>query len=203
MNLHPLTERSSPGPTADHPARLVPVGVQQSGELPLSEISALFVRTDSHYKALGLDCYDVSRDARTWRGGSPGIYHPPCRAWGQLKAFAKPRPDEKDLARWSMFMVRQFSGVVEHPLNSELWKEFHCCSFGVRDQFGGVLIPVYQCWFGHRAPKPTGLYIVGRRVPSLPFDFTLPPGRVERMGKAEREKTPEPFARFLVDLVRS
>jgi hypothetical protein len=45
----------------------------------MASIAALFTRSDSHYKSLGLDCYDFERDALTWPGGSPGVYHPPCQ----------------------------------------------------------------------------------------------------------------------------
>lgn len=165
-------------------------------------IAALFVRSDSYYKALGLDCYDQTRDARTWPGGAPGVYHPPCRAWGKYKTWAKPRPDEKDLARWSMSSVRRFGGVLEHPASSDLWKEFHCPGYGIRDEFGGVLFPVMQSWFGHRAPKETALYLVGAPIPDLSHFFSteLASGRIELMGKAERERTPAPFAEFLACL---
>lgn len=168
-------------------------------------VAALFVRPDSHYKSMGLDCYDFERDALTWPGGVPGVYHPPCRAWGKYKAWAKPREGEKELARWSMANCRRFGGVIEHPASSDLWKEFHCVGYGMRDEFGGVLFPVYQSWFGHRAPKETALYLVGGAVPDLSGFFTpeLASGRVENMGKAERERTPLAFARFLVDLVSS
>lgn len=167
--------------------------------------AALFVRSDSHYKALGLDCFDVERDALTWRGGVPGVYHPPCRVWGQYKTWAKPREGEKELARWSMSKVRRFGGVLEHPSSSDLWKEFHCLGYGMRDSFGGVLFPVFQSWFGHRAPKKTALYLVGAAVPDLFSFFTTLPasGRIENMGKAEREKTPLAFARFLADIASS
>lgn len=165
-------------------------------------VAALFVRSDSHYKDLGLDCFDADRDALSWSGGSPGIFHPPCRAWGRYKVVAKPRVGEKDLARWSMAMVRRFGGVVEHPVSSDLWKDSHCIGYGMRDSFGGVLFPVMQGWFGHRAPKETALYLVGAAVPDLSDVDTslLPAGRIENMGRAERERTPLEFAMFLAQL---
>lgn len=160
----------------------------------------LFTRANSPYLALGCDCYDINRDARTWPGGRPGIFHPPCRSWGQLSHFAKPRPDERELAVWAMRMVRRFGGVLEHPINSKLWAHSECLGWGIRDQWGGVLVPVAQSAFGHRAPKLTGLYMVVADIPAIPL-----PGvsttTVERMCKAEREATPPELARFLVDLV--
>lgn len=167
-------------------------------------IAALFVRENSHYKLLpGVDAYDHVRDALTWQGGCPGVFHPPCRGWGRLKGQAKPRPGELELALWSMAMVRRFGGVVEHPDVSSLWKVSRCASWGIRDQYGGVLFPVLQSWFGHRAPKRTCLYLVGALVPELPSDIEPSAGRIANMGKAERERTPEQFASWLVDLARS
>ncbi|WP_367068612.1 hypothetical protein [Oryzisolibacter sp. LB2S] len=165
------------------------------------KVAALFVRSDSHYKKMGCDCYDFERNALTWPGGVPSVAHPPCRAWGQLSQFAKPRDGEKELAPWAVEQVRRFGGVVEHPYASRLWAVMGCGGFGLRDRWGGVLIPVMQSWWGHRAPKKTALYIVGP-VPALPDPVGVATGRVELMGKREREMTPFEFARFLVDIAR-
>ena len=84
-------------------------------------MAALFVRADSIYKTLpGVDAYDIERDARTYDGPWPVVAHPPCRAWGRLRTFAKPRPDERNLARLAVALVREFGGVLEHPENSTL-----------------------------------------------------------------------------------
>jgi hypothetical protein len=166
-------------------------------------IAALFVRADSHYKAMGADCYDASRDALTWPGGAPGIYHPPCRSWGQLAHFAKPRPGERDLALWAMENVRRFGGVVEHPYSSRLWKETHCLEFGLRDRFGGILIPVFQSWWGHRAPKKSCFYVVGASVDLPEYQPPVMVMSVERMGVNERERTPAALATWLFNLAQS
>ena len=64
------------------------------------QVAVLFARADSNYKQLPeCDVWDAERDARKWPGGCPVVAHPPCRAWGRLRHFAKPRDDEKDLAR--------------------------------------------------------------------------------------------------------
>lgn len=167
-------------------------------------VAALFVRKTSHYKSMvGVDCYDIDRDARTFTGGCPGVYHPPCRAWGKLSHFAKPRQDERELAIWSMGMVRKFGGVLEHPKTSRLWAQSGCIGYGLRDQFGGVLLPVYQSWWGHKAPKETCLYVVGP-VPELP---QYQPARtiqsVASMSQACREVTPFDLALWLVNVARS
>lgn len=164
-------------------------------------VAALFVRKSSHYKALGVDCFDEQRNALTFEGGKPGIYHPPCRSWGQLAHMSKPRPGERELAVWSMDMVRRFGGVLEHPFASKLWAESGCLSDGIRDQFGGVLVPVYQSWWGHRAPKRSRFYVVGPLI-DMPFVDQLPAGRIEKMCRAERERTPFDLAVWLVRLAQ-
>lgn len=167
-------------------------------------IAALFVRKTSHYKAVaGVDCYDLERNALTWRGGCPGVFHPPCRSWGKLSHFAKALPGERELALWSMSMVRKFGGVVEHPKTSRLWAAAGCLSYGLRDEFGGVLIPVYQSWWGYKAPKETCFYIVGG-TPELP-EYQPPRmiQSVERMSQACREVTPVALVEWLVHLAQS
>lgn len=86
---------------------------------PEPTVAVLFARADSVYKTLpGTDVWDAARDARNWPGGVPVVAHPPCRAWGRLAHMAKPKPDEKDLARWAVAQVRRFGGVLEHPAAS-------------------------------------------------------------------------------------
>lgn len=178
-------------------------------------IAVLFARADSAYKTLpGCDVYDIERDARTWRGGCPAVAHPPCRAWGQFHFFAKPRPDEKELALWAVEQVRRWGGVLEHPAQSSLWPAAGLPEPGHIDAFGGWTLVVDQFWWGHRARKRTRLYIVGcgqRDIPAMPLVLGEAPcviGDVGRAGtgkrpeisKAEREATPPEFARWLVEL---
>jgi hypothetical protein len=165
-------------------------------------VAVLFARADSHYREFpAADVWDIERDARTWPGGCQVIAHPPCRAWGRLKGMAKPVSGERELATWAMDQARRWGGVVEHPIDSDLWAASRCLGWGIRDDFGGLLLPVLQCWWGHRAPKATGLYVVGiDDVPELPFDVTDPGGRVENMCRAERERTTQPMAAWLLEL---
>lgn len=167
-------------------------------------IAALCVRADSPYRRLGVDCFDLARDARTFAGSGPVIAHPPCRAFGRLRQFAKPRADEVELGLWCLETVRRVGGVLEHPAHSRLFSLAGVAAgAGRRDRAGGYILPVWQSWFGHRAPKPTWLYVVGVEpgdVPRLPFALGDPGGRVEFMCTAERERTPLAFARWLLDL---
>lgn len=189
-------------------------------------VAALFVRADSVYKGMqGVDAYDAERDARTYDGPWPVVAHPPCRSWGRLRKFAKPRADERNLARLAVALVREFGGVLEHPDSSTLWGAQRLPEPGQVDAFGGWTLGISQHWWGHRAEKLTRLYIVGcspRDIPEMPIALgeathviaqhrTLPdgsrlvkgmPGWRPEVSKAEREHTPAELARWLVELAR-
>lgn len=177
-------------------------------------IAALFVRSDSVYKSMpGVDAWDIERDARRWPGGCPVVAHPPCRAWGRLRKFAKPRPDEKDLAFFAIDACQKNGGVLEHPAQSSLWDVARLPKPGEAGGRGWTLC-VDQFWWGHSCRKRTYLYIVGcapRDLPSMPLALGIPPaviasskGRLlvgqRNARKSEREATPPSFARWLVDL---
>ena len=178
-------------------------------------VAVLFARADSIYKTMPqCDVWDAERDALKWPGGSPVVAHPPCRLWGNLRhmAFRAP-PEEKELARWAVKMVRQYGGVVEHPRRSQLWPELGLPLPGCgKDEFGGWTLGIQQKEFGHRAPKETLLYIVGiepANIPSIPLDMSYPTHRIgnsrttrhiPEVSKSEREHTPEALARWLVEL---
>ena len=184
------------------------------------EVAALFCRADSNYKAIpNVHVYDAERDARTYDGPFPVIAHPPCRGWGELRHMAKPRPDERNLARLSVALVREFGGVLEHPGKSDLWRAQQLPRGADRDQFGGFSLVVDQFWWGHRARKRTILYIVGcapADVPVVPIVLGEAPmiccgggDRKKRnvtqkpaMPASEREHTPPDFCAWLVELAR-
>jgi hypothetical protein len=184
--------------------------------LKMKQVAVLFARSDSIYKTLpDCDVYDIERDARTWPGGCPAVAHPPCRAWGRLRQFAKPRPDEKALGPWAVEMVRKWGGVLEHPAESTLFA--HCGMPEPRefpDEFGGWSLAIEQFTFGHRAEKATWLYIVGvdpSERPYMPIRSgrathcirpTKSYPRLPSVTKAEREHTPPALALWLVELAR-
>ncbi len=192
----------------------------------MNTVAVLFARRDSIYKTMpGCDVWDIDRDARNWPGGSPVVAHPPCRAWGRLRALANPRPDEKDLAIFAVEMVRRFGGVLEHPAFSTLWPAADLPRPGRVDDYGGWTMPILQKDFGHKADKATWLYIVGagrRDVPEYPLTLGTAThvcgmqgrrkngGRLHKgdvgwrpeITKAEREHTPHHLARWLVELAR-
>lgn len=165
--------------------------------------SVLFARSDSCYFDLVADVWDEHRDARCYTGSGPVIAHPPCRAWGRLRHFAKPAPHEKALALFAVDQVRRVGGVLEHPWGSSLWPAAGLPAPGFFDAWGGFTLLVDQGWWGHKAPKPTYLYVVGvarDRVPMMPVQLQRAAGRTLRLDRAQREATPIEFARWLVDL---
>lgn len=187
----------------------------------MQTVAVLFARSDSIYKTLrDCDVWDAERDARQYAGGAPVVAHPPCRAWGRLRHFAKPRPDEKELALFAVERVRQLGGVLEHPAHSTLWDAAGLPRPRARDAFGGWTLPVHQHWWGHRAEKATWLYIVGVepwQLPAIPLvlgkaEFVVgSSGRrqdgtrstVKRgISKAEREHTPVDMAKWLCQVAR-
>lgn len=181
----------------------------------MKTIAVLFARADSVYKTLpGTDVWDIDRDARWWPGGGPVVAHPPCRAWGRLRQFAKPRPDEKDLARWAVRMVRQWGGVLEHPAGSTLWPDQFLPRPGLRDRLGGWTLAAPQKWWGHRAEKDSWFYVVGCEpveIPEIPLVLGDAAYVVQsrkrhdhrpHISKAEREHTPPALAEWLLELAR-
>jgi len=192
--------------------------------MKIPHVTVLFARCDSNYKLIPTtDVWDAQRNALFADEGLPVIAHPPCRAWGRLKHFAKPRAGEKDLALWAIDRIRMYGGVLEHPAHSSLWKEKPLPFPGQIDDWGGWTLEVEQFWWGHRAQKKTWLYIVGAgtaEIPAIPirlgnpecvirFDMRRSDGtRIRkgdsdyrsRLGPAEREHTPPAFAKWLLEL---
>lgn len=179
-------------------------------------VAVLFARSDSTYKHLeGCTVYDIERDARTFSGGMPVVAHPPCRAWGRLRTFANPRPDEMNLARLAVALVREFGGVLEHPAGSLLWQSQRMPFPGSpKDSWDGWTLAAPQKWWGHKAEKATWFYIVGAKpqdLPTVPIVLGEAPCVVQsrkqhdprpHISKAEREHTPPALAEWLVELAR-
>ena len=166
-----------------------------------------------------VEAYDKDRDARTFQGEMPVVAHPPCRAWGRLRHFAKPEPGEKQLAVWAVTQVRKWGGVLEHPECSQLWERMNLPLGNQRDPYGGYTISIDQFWWGHRARKRTWLYICGvdpNQLPEIPLRFDAITHTVSTtmhrnrkyfrpkptITKAEREATPKEFAEWLVKTAR-
>lgn len=173
-------------------------------------VAVLFAMKGSVYHSLPCDVYDKERDARTFPGGCPVVAHPPCRSWGHLKHFARPEPGERENALWAVGQVRQWGGVLEHPVYSSLWEAAGLPAGRNRDAWGGWTLPVSQWWWGHPCEKRTWLYICGvepRDMPPMPYrigeaEFVVSTSRGRRnrreIKKSEREATPPDLAEWLL-----
>jgi hypothetical protein len=187
-------------------------------------IAALYIdERRSPYLGMGLDCWGESRDATRYDGPGPVIAHPPCGHWGR---YAHRCHDDGHTGPIAVEQVRRLCGVLEQPKDSRLFLECGIPKPGeFPDAWGGYSILVYQRDWGHRADKPTWLYIVGASSlppmpPALPSREhktakrrTLKNGAIrhgdatrgvlECLSKNQRHLTPEPFARWLIALAET
>jgi len=185
-------------------------------------IAALYVDPRGPYPARGVECWDVTRDARAYAGPWPVVAHPPCGPWGRLRHLY--RGSEHDCAPCALEHVREFGGVLEHPAQSLLWECAYLPKPGEPcDAWGGYTIEVNQVEWGHVARKRTWLYLVGvprSAITAPPFPGREPThwisGGRGRVGKKaattpvppgikvcsaqQRRRTPPAFAEWLIHL---
>lgn len=180
----------------------------------LAPVAALYVDPGGPYPVLVREWFDESRDARTYTGPLPVVAHPPCGPWGPLRFLCTKQ--DKSTGPHAVAMVRAFGGVLEHPAQSTL---FRACALPwpgeLPDAWGGRSYEVRQVAWGHACEKPTWLYVVGidarqvtagirtggratHRVTSGPRGPQLPCAHA-----ALRRRTPEAFARWLIELAAS
>jgi len=188
-----------------------------------ADVDVLFVADKSIYKTMkDVNAYDKDRDARTCPGILPAVAHPPCRTWGNLRTCVPvtwDTIDEHDLGPWAVDHIRRAGGVLEHPAGSRLFRHCRCGQSFAPDEWGGWTMDVDQFHWGHRAAKPTRLYVVGcspADVPATPHrdgepEFCITQGHgireVDELFKSrlpdwERAATPPAFAQWLVTLAR-
>lgn len=136
------------------------------------KIASLFCHSDSPYHNFqGVDVWDENRDCLNWDAEADAlICHPPCRDWSRLTRTGTFQPDGSSIhALWAVQQVRDFGGVLEHPAYSLLWGYLGLPKPGeLPDHLGGWTLAVDQFHFGHRAQKPTWLYICGCSFADLP-----------------------------------
>ena len=163
----------------------------------------------------GVDCWGEERDATTYAGPWPVVAHPPCGHWGRYHHRCH---DDGHTGPIAVDQVRRFGGVLEHPRDSKLWRACRMPLPGwLPDAWGGYTVEVFQHDWGHRALKPTWLYIVGvppERLPPFPPRLPDPPtntvlrtgrvvrGQAELMAKSQRHLSPPAFAAWLVEVAR-
>lgn len=187
-------------------------------------VAALYVDREGPYSTMpNVDCWDSSRDARTYDGPHPVVAHPPCQLWVNFAALNfkryggehnRPGNDGKCFAS-ALRNVRAYGGVLEHPANSLAFRAHSLC----RPQSGRGwcylgdnewTCEVYQSAYGHRARKITWLYYVGKSDPPQ-LNWQQTPGthqigwfdRIKpTLNKKEASRTPVAFAETLVSLAR-
>ena len=181
--------------------------------------AALYVDSErGPYASLSIDVWDATRDATTYPGPGPVIAHPPCGPWSRLRHMCGPELlAQEGLGLVAVAQVRRWRGVLEHPADSRLWTACRMPAPGqIPDEYGGWTVAIEQWHWGHRAVKPTWLYIVGTfDLPPVPVPSTTRPpsgGRgatardpalrsmLERLPRSQRHLTPPALARWLVEL---
>lgn len=189
-------------------------------------VAALYVGSSTYPAQPRVDCWDVARDARLYPGPYPVVAHPPCERWGRYAPRWGRVGEDDGCFEAALAAVETYGGVIEHPAGSLAWS-----AFGIPAPPGrGGWIPVERAacapaWtcrveqghYGHRARKATWLYAVCEKPPELiwgPSEATIKPrpgrdyererrtGAVQRMCRAERERTPPAFAEVLVGIAR-
>lgn len=190
-------------------------------------VAALYVDPRGPYPKLGADCWDKSRDASAYAGPWSLVAHVTCGPWGKLRHMCGAETlAEEWLGPVAIEQVRRWGGVLEHPAESRLFRHTGAPHPGeLPDAWGGITIAVEQWWWGHRAAKPTWLYIVGpsavqgeallasceakrlaergrRRPPSGKAKGRGDPNRsmTERLPRTQRHLTPPAFAEWLMSI---
>ena len=195
-------------------------------------IAALFVDTGGvYFNVPGVDPWDVSRDARQYRGPSAVVAHPPCKRWGRYWSggpsakVKRKKGDDGGCFASALASVRSWGGVLEHPEGSHAWawhglikppKSGGWISAG---DWVGWTCCVEQGHYGHPMRKATWLYCVGvNDLPSLIWGKAHGKARIDRGGLSWREAdhtrinksrgkiakgTPVIFRDLLIEIARS
>ena len=184
--------------------------------MTVRRVAALYVDAAGPYAGLaGVDCWPLKRDARRYAGPWPIVAHPPCGPWG---SYAHKSHEDPELALRAVEQVQRYGGVLEHPAKSRLWKSCDLPQPGAtaKRQGNAYTVEIRQVDFGHRASKPTWLYIVGGGIlppMPLPVPDPAPPrpyksgrqprGVLETLSKRQRKLTPPRLADWLVRVAQT
>ena len=197
-------------------------------------INALFVETNGVYFNLdGIEPWDIKRNAFNCKNGAPAIAHPPCKRWGRYWSGgpslagtdrALKMGDDNCAFAFSLWYVRTFGGVIEHPEGSHAYRYYglNCPKqkegWGKADNYGGLTCSVAQGNYGHRSRKMTWLYLNGFKPVEL--DWSIPKGMmrmdegrmkidrsdkkftpIKRISQNELAATPVKFRNLLLSIV--
>jgi hypothetical protein len=136
------------------------------------KISVLFAETDGvYFNDDRIDPWDIKRNAMLYKGNKPVIAHPPCKRWGRYWSGGPSsktkllKGDDNNMFAHSLWVVRTFGGIIEHPEASHAWSWFGLNKppkkgeWVKADNYGGLTCCVEQGHYGHKARKATWLYI--------------------------------------------
>lgn len=143
-------------------------------------IAALFVINGGPYYDLpDVDPWPVARDARKYEGPHAIVAHPPCERWGSFwwggptAKLRRRRGDDGGCFSAALSAVQAFGGIVEHPCGSSAWRAHNLATPPRAGGWvsAGMFAPGWTCCveqghYGHRARKPTWLYLVGEEKPA-------------------------------------
>jgi len=200
-------------------------------------INALFVEAKGVYSDLdNVYPWCIEKDARNCKNGAPAICHPPCERWGRYWGggpSAKVKRilgDDNGCFAFSLWYVRTFGGVIEHPEASHAYSFFglnkppKSGGWIKADNYGGLACCVEQGHYGHPARKATWLYInkvkpveliwgasKGSRIDEgfhSKEEATQARARADykprkRLSKRELIDTPLPFRDLLIQMVKN
>lgn len=184
-------------------------------------IAALYVEKGGVYFGLpNVDPWDKARDARLYAGPWPVVAHPPCERWGRFwyggmylasKGERRLLGDDRGCCAAALWAVRTFGGVLEHPADSNAWRWFALPrpardgTWSEPDAYGGRCAHVEQGHYGHRARKPTWLYVIRGELPTLIAgpSVALKPIQYMAGNGRERHATPIPFRDLLIGIAES
>jgi hypothetical protein len=188
-------------------------------------IAAIYVEKGGVYwDRVGVDAWDIYRDARNYTGPYPVVAHPPCNRWialGRLNysrwGGEHNRPgNDGGCFEHALWCVSTLGGVLEHPANTYAFEEF-----GIRKPKGigwnrlsesSWVCEVWQSAYGHAARKRTWLYYHSPTLtPPNQLIWQRPPG-THQIGRFDQIKpvlatkqahlTPSKFADELILLAR-
>lgn len=162
-----------------------------------ASVAALFVETSGVYFGLpNVEPWDVTRDARKYRGPHRVVAHPPCERWGRFWHGSTRKPHQYKLGddggcfEAALTAVRTWGGVLEHPADSHAWRWFGLyrpvrgMGWCHGDDCGGMTCYVEQGHYGHISRKPTWLYALGQKqLPEL--NWTRLPQRLHPVALAK------------------
>lgn len=215
----PAFDLAQDAPAAFHAASGSFLEVQEAfefgafGVVKVQPVAVLCCAPDSVYHSLpGVECFNASRDVRSFTGGVPVVAHPVCAPWSAYCAHQwKPIEGIKDLGPLCVHWLRKCGGVLEHPAHSRLFE--HCNLPRPGESKDGLwTIEVSQAWWGYSMLKRTWLVFSGLEpaevMPTIPSRKHNPRSgegdrrRQQRMSKHQRAATVPTMARWLVETAR-